>query len=262
MDGSTRKRVACGPTRRPAPGVSPSAAFGGSFNQFSLNDAGKVAFNSGGIWSNASGSLELIALSKAPLPPQTLDTTFEGFRNLNLDNAGNVEFVSTTKTIDTVAWRGDAAGLTMLASTSAQAPGVAPGSYFWWRDSLQLTANKSGNVLFSATLSNTPSHSFSTTDSGFWSDRSGALLPVFLRSTPSPTTTPGLNCKVDFFSSIPELINRDGDFAIVATLFGSGVTTTNDSALVVYRARLATMLAREGDGAPGTEAGVLFRGLF
>jgi hypothetical protein len=248
-----------------APGVSPTINFGSMTGGISLNDAGQVAFvgsiaTSGfntGIWSNASGSLQLVALAGRPLPPGTINDTFANFYfEPQLDNAGKVEFTTTTRFGDSTLWRGDANGLAMLASTQMQAPDMPPGTQFYARAGFEMASNKSGQVLIRAAVANP---GLGTTGAGMWSVVSGALALVI--GVAAPTDIPGVTYNPTNTDPRFEL-NDHGEIAVLANLSGTGVTSRNDSAVIVKHLASTEIVAREGDEAPGTAPGTAFQSFF
>lgn len=56
-------------------------------------------------------------------------------------------------------------------------------------------------------------------------------------------------------------LSSSGDAAFISTLAGSGVTTTNDTALYVHLAGSNQLVVREGAQAPGLPAGVVFNNI-
>ena len=76
---------------------------------------------------------------------------------------------------------------------------------------------------------------------------------------------PQLGPGVEFADFMPDgntkaspAINAHSDLVFVATLTGKGVTSDNDSGLWVYRGGQLSLVAREGDPAPGNAEGVVF----
>src|SRR5262249_4863364 len=63
---------------------------------------------------------------------------------------------------------------------------------------------------------------------------------------------PGTGDGVTFFSVALPCINDNGDTAFVSTLSGPGVNETNNAAFYSESSAVLTLVARSGNGAPGT----------
>lgn len=115
------------------------------------------------------------------------------------------------------------------------------------------TLSESRHVAFTAAIGspNDSSQSF-----GVWTDRSGTLRKVYDQNDPAPGALSNLRL------GTPELRGFSSDDRVVLTtrLSGPGVTTANNHALFVERNGQLTLIAREGDQAPGLAPGVTIAG--
>lgn len=89
-------------------------------------------------------------------------------------------------------------------------------------------------------------------DQGIWSEGSGNLALVAREGDDAPGTPSGVNFA---FFGLP-VLNASGQTAFAAATFGSGVTSTNDRGIWSEGSGSLTLVAREGDQAPGTPNGV------
>lgn len=97
----------------------------------------------------------------------------------------------------------------------------------------------------------------------------GAVPRVVALADSDGAFGPGLGAGVLFaeFGSAdwPEAtpaLNRAGDSVFVARLIGPGINAANDTGIWVERSGILTMLARTGDPAPGTAAGITFSSFY
>ena len=244
--------------------VVPGTPAGTTFTSMSgiaINNSGDVAFNaiisgpslSGtGIWANSSGSLGLVARSGTQVPGFSPSTNFGNFRSSQFDDLGRVQFVATFTNSPTGSGllSGGSSNLNLLAATERQAPGTPQGTSFFWRNGLQFTSNNSGNVVVAATLSASPFL-------GAWTDRMGSLSLLY-RAGDASSAVPSDYVFADaFVLTRPPVINDGGQ---IAHLVGFNSTTGGPGISGIVRFDLAqqTMIARNGDVAPGSAPGNTF----
>ena len=132
------------------------------------------------------------------------------------------------------------------------APGTAPGVNFSGFNSPVL--NGAGQTAFVGSL--TGAGVDSANDSGIWSEGGGSGLALVAREGDA---APGTAAGVNFSFVNPPVLNGAGQSAFRGFIAGSGVDSTNDRGIWSEGggAGLA-LVAREGDAAPGTAAGVNF----
>ncbi|MCA9272474.1 MAG: hypothetical protein KDA31_05450 [Phycisphaerales bacterium] len=81
---------------------------------------------------------------------------------------------------------------------------------------------------------------------------------VALRGNVAPGTSAGTT----FFGFEDSMVDSEGNVAFVAVLFGNDVNVNNERGLWAEHQGVLTLIAREGDQAPGMPAGVLFDRIF
>lgn len=268
-----------GPGAIPAPGVE-SDVFFHLFIDPVLNDAGQTAFfanlfgpgvdaaggtNSDGIWSEGGGAgLALVARTGDPAPGTEAGVLFRSLsRAPLLNDAGQVAFSGglggpgVSASNDQGIWsEGAGAGLDLVAREGAAAPDTESGSVF--AALTEPVLNGGGHTAFRAYLSG-PNVSGGN-DSGIWTQAGGAGLVLRVREGDA---APGLAAGVSFGSfdaSFDPLLNDADQTAFRARLTGTGVDSSNDTSIWSDGGGGGLeLVAREGDPAPGTESGVVFR---
>lgn len=166
---------------------------------------------------------------------------------------------NTPSTADTAFFWGPASGLVLLAREGDQVPFLTPG--LTWGNlagGLQNTQiNSSGNVVFLAAAVGA-----SAADDGLLVtgvpggltlvSREGDVLPDGSVVMPVSGTT-----QLSFVTQMnaPGQVLHEMRFAVALP---STATTANDRALAIWSGGLNTIIAREGDQAPGLPAGVVF----
>jgi len=265
----------------PAPGTAAGVNFSGFFSEPVLNGAGQTAFrgflngpgvdssNYEGIWSKGGGSgLALVARAGYPAPGTTAGVNFGSpgfgvftFNPPVLNSAGQAAFYGTligsgvTSANDTGIWsEGSGSGVALVARRGDQAPGMATGVYM--DRFYQLVLNGAGRAAFKSELTG-PALDVSKNE-GIWSEGGGSgLTLVALRGSQAPGTAAGVN-----FSQLSFLtLNGLGQIAFYGHLDGLGVRSTNNTGIWSEGGGSGlALVARKGDPAPGTPAGVNFKG--
>jgi uncharacterized protein YjbI with pentapeptide repeats len=240
-----------------------------------LNDAGQVAFlanvtgagidntNDWGVWSERTGGLGLVARSGNPAPGTPDGVNFDSFFfQSGFNNAGQsalFAFVTgegVDPSNDQGIWSEGPGGLALVARSGMPAPGTPSGVNF--RDFIFATVafNSMGRTTFKGFL--TGEGVDDSNDEGIWSESSGTLALVARRGSPAPGTPSGVN--FDEFAVRPALCDA-GQSAFSATLTGTGVTSANSQGIWLGDDEELTLVARTGNQAPGTPAGVKFSNL-
>jgi hypothetical protein len=246
-----------------APGTEPGVVylFFGSNNNPVFNDAGQTAFygsltgpgivpgNAAGIWSEGAGSLALVARSgdQAPGtdPGVVFTNTISSYSRFN--DAGQVAFASrltgpgVTTANEFGIWSEGGGSLDLVAREGDQAPGTALGVVY--DGSLGVSGiNGAGQVVLG------------DSGAGIWSGGTGALSLV----AHTGDVVLGTGGEFNGFSGLTA-INDAGQTAFKGFLFGPpDVDSTNDSGIWVGDSGSLNLVAREGDAAPGTGAGVVY----
>jgi len=246
----------------PAPGAGAGVVF--EFPGLSLmNDSGQIAFsgvltgtgvvegNNQGVWSNSSGSMQLL-YRKGDLAPGAGGGVFTEAAVDSFNANGQIAVFGFTD--DLVAssgiWNDASGSLAPVALRGDATPGVA--GVFGGFNSFSF--NDNGQTAFSADI-------FTSIDAGgvpsgylgfgAWSDRSGTLSLILREGDDAIGVGPGVLFGVP---STP-LLNANGQIAFTAKLSGA-VTTADDSGIWSDATGSIRLLVREGDAAAGT--GVAF----
>lgn len=236
-----------------------------------LNSAGHIAFgstlvgeginstNNYGIWSEGSGSLELIARTGNHAPHTPSGVTFREFirPSLTLNSIGQMAFLAglagatVNSSNDQGIWLGGSSSLTLLVREGDFVPGTPIGTYL---SSLNSPAiNSASQVAFSGTYSG------SEFGSGIWSTTSDSLRLVARYGTPAPGMPNGVVFSLSFSDPV---LNLSGQTAFSAVLSGPGINSSNAYSIWSEGSGTLALVARTGDHAPGTPAGVTFKWIF
>ena len=149
-----------------------------------------------------------------------------------------------------------------LALEGDPAPGTEAGTVFAFTNGYlpvipRLAAD--GQVAFVASLAGP--YVDDTNDVGVWTRTPGGELTLIARAgDPVPGAGPGItfaNFPLDFAILSPEA--GSGSVGIIASVTGTGVTTSNDLGVWKHSGQQLTMLAREGEPVTGAGPGLYFR---
>lgn len=240
--------------------------------------------NQEGFWSDRSGSLQAVVLAGSPAPGtapgvvfrQETSTAIEGaFRGWDSNDVlrfavnGNLGGPGVDDLNDEGIWLERAAGLELLVREGDPAPGAGTGVRFGisngidtFGEVIPLRMNAAGAVLFGARLSG-PSVPFMRS---MWTDRSGGLdlvargtLPLTGSAAGDPA--PGLGAGWTF--SVLALADFDGAGTIAFSGFATFELDFDNQIAGLWwdRPGMLSLVAKEGDPAPGTAPGVQFAGL-
>lgn len=264
----------------PAPGTPAGVSFSfGGLRGFypdlpKLNDAGQIGFwanvtgpgihnmNDWGVWSDASGSLSLVARSGSPAPGTSAGVNFDGLIFQSGFNAAGQSAFSAFVTgpgvdpsNDFGIWSEGSGSLALVARNGSPAPGVPSGVTF--RDFVYPVAfNDAGKTAFVGFVTGTGVDQ--SNELGIWSEGSGSLELVARQGSAAPGTPSGVN-----FGGFDAwtVLNDQGQMAFWATLAGSSITATNYQGIWVEESGSLELVARMGSPAAGTPAGVNFSDL-
>jgi hypothetical protein len=220
-----------------------------------LVGAGVTTSNDIALWlRNTNGTLTLVARKGDPAPGWPGTPHFASFfSRYDLNDSGQIAF---TGEIDLVPgqggiWLRDSAGAVSLAVRFGD-PAPCTASSFLSFEQPELAS--SGVMFFEAYVSGF----------GVWSrDNAGTISCVAYKGMPAPGI-PGASLG-KATSSTPLMrkkLNRAGEMALFSIVSGAAVTDANDHA-IWFRdtGGNLTLVAREGDPAPGTGAGIIFASL-
>ena len=104
-----------------------------------------------------------------------------------------------------------------------------------------------GHVAFRASLSGPGIDFFNNNGDGIWMDSGNGVELIARSSDPAVGTAPGIELGFPSFPSV----NSSGHVAFVSELDGPGVLLSTDDAFWVHKEGGLTLVAREGDQAPG-----------
>ncbi len=259
-----------------APGTTAGVNFSG-FNLPVVNGAGQTAFlanltgtgvtsaNDRGIFSEGSGSgLALVAREGDMAPGTSAGVNFSGFNSPVLNGAGQTAFSAdltgagvTSANDRGIFSEGGGLGLALVACEGDNAPGTTAGVNFSSTGFSSPVLNGAGQTAFLARLTGTGVTS--ANDQGIFSEGGGAGLALVAREGDN---APGTMSGVNFGGLGSPVLNGAGQSAFLANLTGTGVTGANDRGIFSEGGGSGlALVAREGDIAPGTTAGVNFSGL-
>jgi hypothetical protein len=223
-----------------------------------LSGAGVTSENEFGLWSEASGSRQLVARlgSQAPGLPAGVNHGYTSVAGLN--DAGRIVFLSllsgsgVNSSNDRSVLSDVSGGLSLVAREGSQAPGLPSGVKF---DTLFDTGaiNNAGQIAFVAGLSN---QSSMYKQDSIWLYNAGSVTPLLVRGEHPPGTPAGVTYELFGFSPA---LNEARQVLTGVLLAGSGVDASNE--LAVYLSDAAgneKLILRSGDQAPDVPPGVVF----
>jgi hypothetical protein len=143
------------------------------------------------------------------------------------------------------------AGTVTVVLSGTQAPGTPAGVNY--SAFAPPALNDAGQIAVTAIL--TGAGVDSTNDVGIWTGTQSGLAFVARKGSPAPGTSAGVNF-LTLSSENP--INIAGQVAFFGFLTGPGITATNDAGIWSGQSGSLQVAAREGNGAPGTGAGINF----
>ncbi len=258
-------------------GPGPNLGAGVNFTAFSgptLNAAGQVAFygeltgdgvdgtNHRGIWTNAGGSLAVVARtgSDGPGPGLGAGVHFNELGPPVLNSTGAVAFTGglglgagVDSTNNRGIWTttgGSLAAVARKGTDGDTGPGQGAGVQFNFFKSPVL--NSAGEIAFHATLMGEGVDL--TNNEGIWTTTGGTLAPVAREGTDG-NLGPGLGTGVVFGtgafpfgdSFFTPTINGAGEVAFAGIVTGTGVDSTNDRGLWASTGGTLQLIVREGD---------------
>ena len=252
----------------------PGADIGVVFNFFNLptlTDSGQTGFtasltgtgvdynNDNGIYRGGSGTVTEIAREGSQVPGASNGVmfAFTGFNPPVFNESGQVAFITSltgnevTADNDTAIYRDNASGiLSLVAREGGLPPNADDGVVFTSFQTPML--NASGQITFRATI--TPDVS-GVSDQGIYSESSGSLTSFVLAGD----QVPGLADDVvfnDFNFPIP--LNSLGQTAFLSSFLDLGGNLDNRRGIFSGGSGSLSLIAREGDEAPGDADGAMF----
>ena len=250
-----------------APGTDASLAFS-SFDSLTFNNLGQTAFYAevakiiptdlglNGIWSEGSGTLAPVVISRQIAPGIEPVQYFGAFYELRLNDAGQTAFYSnmsdiTTTMGDKSIWIHDQDGLKVVAREQGSVPGESTNYVFFGMNPYILPLNDAGEVIFRSGTRKADGSLSSYT--AIWAGSAETLGPVVSVGDAAP----GIESDVFFaFSINTNNINNAGQAVLRTGLYGEGIGLSlpnTIASLWFYGPDTLVQIARNGDPAPGLE---------
>jgi hypothetical protein len=266
-----------------AEGVTVAPDFGGGvFSGIgagqAANDSGAVAFvasvtggdttaaSDQGLFAGTPGDLQLVAREGSTATGATgtapvFSTTFTPIFDKRINSSGQVAFGAALSGVPAGADRaiyvwspGGGGTLALAAQTGNTAPGMGSPTIRFSVVDDSPGFNDAGEVAFRGKVIGDPGDGVTlTNDFAIWAGAPGDVQLIARSGTDSPIA--GVQYRAP--DSAPR-INDSGEVVFATLVAGSGVTTDNDRVLWLSTSSGVEIVAREGDHAPGTGAGVNF----
>ena len=238
-------------------GIPPTLnAVGHSTGRFNLTGPGVDPNNDIGIWSDRTGSVDLVFRTGQHAPGTPNDVVFDALGLPQFNAADHIAFNGrlTGPGVDPNneegIWSDRSGGFDLLIRGGDPAPGTPNDTVF---QAFALNSmNDSGKIAFSAVLDGNDVFLFD--DFSIWTDRTGAFEMIARENDPIP----GGPATTRFGGLGPTLLNNANDLAFFATLDGPGTNSSNDQSLWSDAFGPLEMILRTGDFAPGTPNDVVF----
>ena len=186
-----------------------------------LQGVGVDGTNDRGIWSEGSGSLQLVAREGAPAPGTPAGVNFNNFRQAVINDAGNVAFQGRlvgpgiNGENGSGIWSDRSGSLSLVVQAGMQAPDPDIEIYFSEFDSPVM--NNANQIAFNAKVSG-PGINFSQASS-LWLDDGAGNLNLLVREGDN---VPGLPADVVFSRPSQPVLNASGQVVFVASTYVPG----------------------------------------
>lgn len=243
------------------------------FGAPALNEAGQTSFvgflqgpgideaNERGLWSETSGALELAARYGEQAPGTPAGMTFTSLFNPTISDSGSVGFLAKLKSAapdgDESIWIRDNGGLHLVTRYGSTGTQITPTATF---ASIGIPSfNDVGHVAFSGRVAG--AGITTANDEAIWSQVGSALVLVAREGDAAPGISVGGQFGNGLYAPYSPVLNSAGQVAFWGRLKGTGVNSSNEQGIWTGAAGSLQLIAREGNSAPGTEAGVQFSDL-
>jgi hypothetical protein len=212
---------------------------------------------------NAARQFRTVALSGTPVPGIANATfAFLGGGGFDLNNAGQVGIRGFYRvpgaSNGTGVWSEQNGALQLEAAYGHPALGSAT-----FASPLSIRMDGSGNAAFHSLIG-----SNSNFNGSLWARRNGSLQPIAVEGSQAPDTPLGTTFNRDQFDQYGQDLfrgfayNRQGKVAFYSRLKGTDVRTSNDTGVWADSDDSLSLVAREGDQAPGAPVGLNFFGFY
>lgn len=238
-----------------------------------INQQGRTAFfatlsggdvvqgtDDNGIWAqDSTGAVQLVVRAGQQAPGTTTGTVFSLLSSSPAFSAdGRITFQSTlagpdiTQSNASGIWTQDTGGnIQLVARAGNSAPGTTAN---FGMIAGAPSVNSLGNIAFTAGL--TGGGVTTANNRGIWSNGSGTLSLVVRENDAATDAGTGVTFG-DLETSNP-IIGDNNEIAFRASLAGTGVTTANNASLWEASGGTLSLVAREGEVAPGVSDGATF----
>ena len=218
----------------------------------------------GSLASHASAAIRIVAASGQSAPNTTgkflhLYHSGDGPAPPVINNTGRVAFAATleasagvTSLDDTGMWSEGSGALGLVGREGFAAPTGPAGALY--RRLANPVLNDTGAIAFGGAMRAGVAGVTVDDNGGLWSSGSGAVALVAREGTQAVGTAAG----VEFAALVDPTFNNSGQSAFRSTLSGAGVTAANDDGVWSQKLGLLGLIARAGNAAPGTPAGINF----
>jgi hypothetical protein len=231
-----------------------------------VGQGGLDSSNAYGIWAEQADSLNLLARSGSAAPGMPAGIKFSFFGDEPAVNGpGQVAFVAylvegsggVTSENSGAVFSNTSGALSLLVREGAQAPGAPPGAMF--SNYLGLNQRDSGNLVFIGFLKTGSGGVTTSNDRGIWLNGSGAMTLIAREGQQAPGLPTGAKFGHVFLGD--PLVNGAGKvlFRSNLTTGSGGVTAGNDYSIWSNAYGSLSLVAREGDPAPGATDGAVFQ---
>ncbi len=220
-----------------------------------------------GIWSETPGGLAFVASTGSQAPGTPAGTNFQGLSYPRMGAGGAIAFqgwlgvgqggVDSSNSYGI--WAEQIDSLNLLARSGSAAPGMAAGIKLGgFSDEPEV--NGPGQVAFLAYLAEGSGGVTSENNWAVFSNTSGSLSLLVREGAQAPGAPSG--SKFDYFQGLN--LSDSGKLVFIGYLkTGSGgVTTSNDRGIWLNGSGAMTLIAREGQQAPGLPTGAKFGHVF
>ena len=252
---------------QPAPGTGAGINYAPGFGSPTLSDSGQVGYTAiltgtgvtgstnRALYAGNSTSPQLVARAGNAAPGTSAGVTYSvNIGTPVLNDAGQVAYSAsltgsgvTTANSDAL-FAGTFAAPQLVAREGSAAPGAAAGvNYSLFFDP---TLSDDGQVAYLAHLTGT-----GVTSANFVAMYAGNIASP-QQVARADDAAPGTPAGVTYLSFGIPVLNDAAQLAYIVSLAGSGVSSTNDSAIYAGSFASPQLIAREGNAAPGTTAGV------
>lgn len=244
----------------PAPGTS--STFGNMYRPI-IDEAGRIAFNSyvqdgrRGVWSEGSGSLQLVAIEDMTPPGINGEYHYFDKNSYKVNRDGQLTFHGLMKSgvgdvthrDNSTIWLYDAGALSMVVREGDAVPGT-PGEFFG--EVFASTISGSNQHFISANLTTITGGVATSNGYGYWLVDAGSWQMIHRDGETAPGTSGGT-----FMTSNSMKYDQSGQVVYGGNLVkGTGdVTAANNVGIWSYESGATSLIYRKGDTAPGTGGG-------